>query len=158
MGNALLHLKAGALYPPLKSNIRQGGNSYICSCMDSEHGLWRKEEREGATKYEFPPGQGKQNRTTSGKHAVCAALRSEVCSLRWNCVKIHNVYKRWVFLLMNLDFPPSGKVNLADFNGKHIFEIKKDTTWSASEKLSHGSLHGQKHWHYCRLQFEGGKC
>ena len=37
--------------------------------------------------------------------------------------------------------------------------MKKDTTLSSSEKLSHESLHEQKHCvTYCRLEFAGCKC
>lgn len=49
---------------PLKSAIQEGMQFYICSFVDSKHGLWRKEEREGVRRYEqFPPwtGKAKQN-------------------------------------------------------------------------------------------------
>ena len=41
-------------------------------------------------------------------------------------------------------FPPSGKFNLTDFSGKHIFEIKKDATLSSSAELSPDFLHEEK--------------
>ena len=54
-------------------------------------------------------------------------------------------------------FPPSGKFNLTDFSGKHIFGIKKDATLSSSAVLPPDFLH-EENTYVSAVLFAGCKC
>ena len=97
---------------------------YVWSFIDLRHNLWRKVRKRNDRKiWTIPLGQ--KNKTKQYCHRIIRHMSSHnVQSLDYFCY-IHTVSKWWIFLLINIvPSCPTWKLNLKDFNEKHILNKK----------------------------------